>query len=228
MFCTHCANSNAPSARFCTNCGRPLAAQTAAETAGPADQDSHQGSDLFKPQGMSHADYAYGDLPPAPASSGRSKGAIIAIAIGAVAVVIAVIAAIGFGQRAALTSSLPRQTDTYTDSGSGTDTNSDSLGTTGWAPAGYTEYGYDLAYMWTTDSHTSDCADCTYWFMDVVANTGCSDIYAEINILDADGNVIDWSNDTVPALAAGQNATLEFNSYETGASSAEVTDLSCY
>lgn len=100
-----------------------------------------------------------------------------------------------------------------------------------WYPKGYTEYDSDLAYKWTTHKRSADCSDCIYWTMQVIANTGClGGVYAELNIM-RNGEVVDWTNDSVPSLAAGQVAFLEFISYQDGSGSSyqgQLTSLNCH
>jgi hypothetical protein len=48
------------------------------------------------------------------------------------------------------------------------------------------------------------------------------------NIEDASGTVIDYSNDSLGSLSSGQQAALEFVTYEGAADTAQLTDVSCY
>ena len=103
MFCQTCGNANAPTAKFCTNCGQPLAQTVSAPAAPSASAPANEplitgtipavGDDPYKPAGMSHAEYAYANLPPVR-TSGPSRGALIGIIAG-VLVVAGVLAATG-------------------------------------------------------------------------------------------------------------------------------------
>jgi hypothetical protein len=97
-----------------------------------------------------------------------------------------------------------------------------------WAPSGYTQWDDFLAYKWVTESHSSDCSDCTYWFIEVVSHYGCpGGVYAEINMLDGE-SVVDWSNDSIPSLGSENSALLEFVHYPYESQlQGELTNLSC-
>lgn len=67
------------------------------------------------------------------------------------------------------------------------------------------------------------------WAMEVEATQAClNGLYAEITIKDAQGRVIDWTNDTVNSLAAGEIALLDFYSYEEESDKAFLTQLRCW
>lgn len=244
MFCQNCGNANGPTAKFCTNCGQPLAqtvsAPAAPETSAPANEPLITGTipavgdDPYKPAGMSHAEYAYANLPPVR-RSGPSRGALIGIIAG-VLVVAGVLAATGItlanNARNAVNSSSEDYSsdnlDYSTDPGDSiSDYGTDSYDPN-WPPTGFTDYDGEVAYKWTTSTTDSDCSDCTYSTMDVVSQYGCDSLYVEVNFLDSSGSVVDWSNDTASYLSAGQTAKLEFDTYEDNADQTEITDVSCY
>lgn len=97
-----------------------------------------------------------------------------------------------------------------------------------WPPNGYSIHSASgLAYKWVRGGG-SDCYRCSYWTMYVMSDTGCpGGIYAELNILDRSGTVIDWTNDTVPSLGIKQRAKLVFETYNRSADTAELTNLIC-
>lgn len=85
-----------------------------------------------------------------------------------------------------------------------------------------------IEYRWLMPS----AFDCAYgdvcWGMQVRPVTNCDrGLYVEINVLAANGEVIGWTNDSVPALGAGQKAKLVFESFERDAQSAEIASVSC-
>jgi hypothetical protein len=98
-----------------------------------------------------------------------------------------------------------------------------------WYPKGWFEWDDgSVAYKWThgaCDSYgASGC-----WTMRVISQNGCPDgLYVEINIENASGTVIDYSNDSLGSLSSGQQAALEFVTYEGAADTAQLTDVSCY
>lgn len=99
-----------------------------------------------------------------------------------------------------------------------------------WAPTGYTQWDESLAYKFTTNDGSWPCEDCNFWKVTVLANQDCpGGVYAELNMLDDSDTVVDWTNDTVSYLGAGQKAILKFehypydDTYKTG----QVTQLEC-
>lgn len=100
-----------------------------------------------------------------------------------------------------------------------------------WYPRGFDEYEDGLAYRFV-DGATSPCySSCFYWTIEVTSLYGCSDgLYAELNI--SQGNrVVDWTNDTLPSLAAGQVAQLQMVTYSSSVNSnsrGELVTLRCY
>lgn len=111
-----------------------------------------------------------------------------------------------------------------------TDPKGSASGSNTWIPQGFSAFNNDLAYQWNLATGPSpDCAgSCQYADLLVSSHFGCPNgVYVEINFLSA-GVVVDWSNDTVPALGAGQTAQLQFVSYQTpSGSQTEVVKMSC-
>jgi hypothetical protein len=94
-----------------------------------------------------------------------------------------------------------------------------------WYPRGYSEWEDGLAWKWV-DAY-SDCYSCRYNHIKVVTRDGCSGgIYAEVNF-ERGGAVVDWTNDTVTYLGPGKKALLEFDTWESGSLSANLTTLTC-
>ena len=96
-----------------------------------------------------------------------------------------------------------------------------------WYPEGYYEAANgELAWKWV--DRYSDCYSCRYWHVQVIAKTGCpGGVYAETN-LNQNGAVVDWTNDSLPSLAAGQVAVLEFQSYNDNIETASPPDFNCH
>ena len=84
-----------------------------------------------------------------------------------------------------------------------------------------------IAYQW------ADNPDCGYFGcfgMTVRADDAdCPNgFYAEINLLDASGTIVGYSNDTVGSLRTGQKAKLIFDITDDGVKSARISEFSCY
>lgn len=100
-----------------------------------------------------------------------------------------------------------------------------------WAPKSFSQYDEKIAYKFTTAKGSSPCQDCNYWKITVIANYGCTDgVYAELNMMDSSGTVIDWSNDSIPYLGPGQKAVLTFKNYpwDSNLETGQLTKLTCY
>jgi hypothetical protein len=69
----------------------------------------------------------------------------------------------------------------------------------------------------------------TCWQMRVTTQDGCPDgLYAEINI-ESGGTVVDYSNDALGSLGAGETALLEFtDTSESGGRTGSLGQIDCY
>lgn len=96
-----------------------------------------------------------------------------------------------------------------------------------WYPAGYYETP-DGLLAWKWVSKYKDCYSCRYSHVSVIAKEGCyGGVYAETNFLN-NGVVIDWTNDSIPALSAGQKAVLSFVSYDDNANKTQAPTFTCH
>ena len=97
-----------------------------------------------------------------------------------------------------------------------------------WYPSGYTESDTgDVAYKWVHGGYCSIGDYC--WHAKFVSQDGCpGGLYAEINILDSDGNVIDWTNATASYLGSSDKAILEFSTFNSQAQTAEMSTVNCH
>jgi hypothetical protein len=98
-----------------------------------------------------------------------------------------------------------------------------------WYPRGYSEYSGDdsLAWKWTDESCGYSSGYC--WTMRVTSKDGCySGLYGEINI-EKNDVVIDYTNDVIGSLGAGDTAKLSFVHFGSGQGtlSAYLSELSC-
>jgi hypothetical protein len=92
----------------------------------------------------------------------------------------------------------------------------------------YTE-GDGVEYKWLKPT-TFSCSYGTRCFgLMVRATEDCpSGVYVEINIMDKSGTVVDWSNDSVPALAAGRSAKMIFETFDHAGTKAQVATTTCH
>ena len=101
-----------------------------------------------------------------------------------------------------------------------------------WYPKGFEEWPQDsnMAYKYAINKGGDPCgySSCRFGKYEVISEDGCpSGVYAEMNFMDADGTVRDWSNDTVSYLAPKQKALLTFVSYSAPGGTIRLTELNC-
>ena len=95
-----------------------------------------------------------------------------------------------------------------------------------WYPKGFDEWQTGVAFKHIPRG--GDCYGCYYWAYDVVTEDGCpSGLYVEISITDSSDRAIDWTNDTLSSLKAGQKGRLVFRTYNDNANSFDVTEINC-
>ena len=98
-----------------------------------------------------------------------------------------------------------------------------------WYPKGYEEIaGFPgFAYKNKAGNPCDYGASCASF--GIVSEVSCpSMLYAEVNMMDSSGAVVDWSNDTVQGLMAGQVARMAANSYADNFTRWRFTKISCY
>lgn len=67
------------------------------------------------------------------------------------------------------------------------------------------------------------------WQLRVTAEADClNGLYAELNLLDESGTIIDYTNDSLGRLEAGRSAILTFDVSDTRAKTAEVAKVECH
>ena len=97
-----------------------------------------------------------------------------------------------------------------------------------WYPDGFSEYGTNLAFKWTSREGSWPCTGCSFWKLTVVTKLGCpNSLYGEMNITRG-GAVVDWTNDRIASLRAGEKAVLTFIEYPYNSNnSGRLTELTC-
>lgn len=96
-----------------------------------------------------------------------------------------------------------------------------------WYPVGF-KASFEGAIAWKWVDRYEDCYSCRYSHVEVISKEGClGGLYAEVNFLH-NGKAIDWTNDSVPRLSAGQRAILTFRSYNDNADQTEAPSFTCH
>ena len=90
---------------------------------------------------------------------------------------------------------------------------------------GFKDAGNGLAYRWTTTTGGCEYGHCTT--MEVLAYHACSSVYAEVNVLNSAGAIVDMSNDTASNMSAGTRAEFTFTTFDDDAAKTQLTELNC-
>lgn len=126
-----------------------------------------------------------------------------------------------------LTSTFASNASFITDYNNSQSTLNDKANSAPWYPNGYFETA-DGLIAWKWVQIYEDCYSCRYSHVSVIAKEGCyGGLYAETNFLH-NGVVIDWTNDSLPSLGAGQKAVLLFKSYNDNADQTEAPTFNCH
>lgn len=100
-----------------------------------------------------------------------------------------------------------------------------------WWPVGYTRLNDDVAWQPYSSSEYS-YAPCEIAFSAclkgrVVTRVQCQSVYFQANIYDSGRQIVDWSNDSLGVINAGETAVVEFVSSVEGHLSWRVTNVAC-
>lgn len=96
-----------------------------------------------------------------------------------------------------------------------------------WYPKDYVELSDGVAVKWAAN-RAGNC------FMDycaalyVLSRDGCSTLYADVNVLDSSGTIVDSGNDIASSIEAGQKALLSFNFTSSGKLKIGSVDCSAF
>jgi len=100
-----------------------------------------------------------------------------------------------------------------------------------WWPPGYSKLTSDVAWKGFTSSGFAS-SPCGYLVphclkIHVMTRIDCGSVYLEVNALDGSRQVVDWSNDSLGVVDAGQPALMEFESFADSVSIWKVTRAIC-
>jgi hypothetical protein len=102
--------------------------------------------------------------------------------------------------------------------------------TENWYPVGFKEFATGLAYKRAGNEECNQVSSNTYGVcLEFITNIDCpSYFYAAISLKNESGQVIDSTNNSLPALPSGQIALLTFEWFTDGVDSVVLSDISCY
>jgi hypothetical protein len=97
-------------------------------------------------------------------------------------------------------------------------------GSVPWYPEGFSEFDANTAYKYNKGG--CDYFDCHN--VSIVTKTGCSQIYAEMTLMDSSGANVGYTNDTSTAVQPLQVVKMRFDVIEESADTGRLTEVSCY
>ena len=99
-----------------------------------------------------------------------------------------------------------------------------------WYPKGFKSFDSNVAYRFLKYGSEYKCSysGAYCWGIEMVTKTGCNNLYAELTIFDSSNRNIGWTNDTTTNVLPREKVVLIFNSYEDGADTGRLSEVSCY
>lgn len=95
-------------------------------------------------------------------------------------------------------------------------------------PSGFNKYSDKIAIKWS-DKNSFTCKYHACVQLEVVTESGCSNLYVEVSNEDDNGNNVGWTNETTTGLAPNQKAKLLFEATQGEENTiAKITKISCY
>lgn len=201
MFCRFCGNQEKADASFCSKCGSRIA----------VDAESVE----ISPESDTDTTAATAELKKKP------KTPVLVVAI------VAVLAVIGI----AIGSQSNQTADQAYEPTDSSLIEEEPVIDKTWVPAGFEWQNDEFAVKWVTNEGDWPCDDCNFWKLKVVPHYDCNrGVYAELNMLDYADTVVDWTNDSLPSLSAGQTGLLIFENYpyDEGIDAGQLTELTCH
>jgi hypothetical protein len=105
----------------------------------------------------------------------------------------------------------------------------DSLGDSSWVPVGYTVWGNDSNIAWRfADKDSYKCDDYSCIALDFISQNGCPNgLYADLNWLDSNENVVSYDSASLPSLYEMQTAKLVFNDRDELGELGQIASIEC-
>lgn len=99
-----------------------------------------------------------------------------------------------------------------------------------WYPQGFDSFDGNVAYRFLKYGSEYKCSysGAYCWGVEIVTKTGCNNLYAELTIFDSSDRNIGWTNDTATNVLPREKVVLIFDSYEDGADTGRLSEVSCY
>lgn len=97
-------------------------------------------------------------------------------------------------------------------------------GSVPWYPEGFNEFDSNTAYKYNKGS----CDYFSCYNVSIVSKVACSQIYAEMTLMDKSGANVGFTNDTTTSVQPLQIVKLRFDIIESSADTGRLTQVSCY
>ncbi len=236
MFCTSCGTALGGSNAFCTSCGARIAATPVAppaakaETPAVVEASPEAPSDPFKPEGMSHADYAYQGIETAPARKSSKSLRLVLVAI--LALLILAITAGGMSLSSTQSNTTSETTGVQESSDEAlvdpapVDASNEAEVTEA-TDGDYYEYDGIFSYRWSDVDRTDTCDGCSYWMLDVKTTVDCSVIFVEMEVTNDAGAIVQTISNEAYDLKAGVAKLMTLDTWREDAAGGDVSQMTC-
>jgi len=99
-----------------------------------------------------------------------------------------------------------------------------------WYPKGFDSFDSNVAYRFLKYGSEYKCSyyGAYCWGVEIVTFTGCNNLYAELTFFDSSDRNIGWTNDTATNVLPREKVVLIFDTYEDGADTGRLSEVSCY
>lgn len=111
----------------------------------------------------------------------------------------------------------------------GGNTNTNAGDTSAWIPSGFKQWDKEIAFRFVKGiaCSYSSAESCSH--LEVYTRYGCpNSLYVEVAFENSNGTQVDWGNDTATGLSPGTKALLEFITFDSSATTTNITQIKCY